>query len=220
MFNIETGHIDNLKADEFLTYLKKCLKRKLPGRSAHSQMAPESRIIPEAEVYENNKPRESSVLIPLYYSAGQWQVSFIKRPEYDGVHSGQISFPGGGTEKQDHSVEDTALREAYEEVNIQRETVYIVGRISPLYIPPSNYIVWPVVGLLSERPDYIPQPSEVDKIIEVPLVEFLKPENRIVQDFPSGPRSSIKAPCYSMAGNIIWGATAMIMNEFLTLLKT
>lgn len=213
------SNIDTLKPEEFKTYLKRCLQKNLPAKHAHSEMAPQARSIPDAAEYEQNYPRESSVLIPIYSDGNQWFLCFIKRPQYDGVHSGQIALPGGASEETDQSIEDTALREAFEEVNIREENVTILGHISPLYVSPSNYIVRPVIGLLTPKPFFIPQPSEVAEILELPLSAFLDRKNIIVKEFPGSQDNHIKAPCYNLNGIMIWGATAMIMNEFLTLLK-
>lgn len=161
----------------------------------------------------------SSVLILLYPSSENIRFVLMLRPDYDGVHSGQISLPGGKYEDSDESLIYTALREAAEEVGIDPSRVQILGQLTELYIPPSNFIVTPVVGYLTSHPVFIADPMEVAKIIEVTLSEFLDDEN--VQNAEMKLRNGIKmsVPAFLIGGNVIWGATAMILSEFREILQ-
>ncbi|MGM0613375.1 MAG: NUDIX hydrolase [Bacteroidota bacterium] len=208
--------IATTKKEKLGRHLRKCLNNDLPGLLSHKEMAPLNR---EMEFDHSSSARESAVLIALYPHNSLWHLCFIRRPEYDGIHSGQISLPGGGRELYDSNITATAIREANEEVNINPGKIEILGSLSPIYIPPSNYIVTPVVGILEEQPDFIPQPDEVAEIIEIPLQDFNKPG--IVQNktFYGGTFREIKAPCFKVNSTIIWGATAMILNEFFNVLK-
>jgi 8-oxo-dGTP pyrophosphatase MutT (NUDIX family) len=158
------------------------------------------------------------VLILLYPHLNSLFTVFIKRPDYPGIHGGQISLPGGKMEVNDSDVAFTALREAGEEIGINRQEVEILGFLTPLFIPVSNMLVSPVIGYTPERPLFQPQPGEVDILIETDIEEFLKPE--VVQDKITIIRfTRAFVPCYNINGHHIWGATAMIISEFTELFR-
>ncbi len=190
----------------------------LPGRPVQDILSPAPDPGVHQGVREGFSPRESGILLCVYPNVGGWELCFIRRPRYDGVHSHQVAFPGGGMEKQDGSIIDTALREAAEEVNIPREKVQVVGLLSQLYVPVSNYMITPVVGMLKERPHFVPQPGEVEYILEVPVTALLD-STVSVKTFCTGDRRRVTAPCFQVNNTFIWGATAMILNEFITLIK-
>jgi len=154
----------------------------------------------------------SSVLILIYPDKDILKTVFILRQTYDGVHSGQVSFPGGRKEDSDDSLIDTALRESNEEVNIDPEKVQVLGVLSEMYIPPSNYLVLPVVGYQDSPPDFIPEKSEVAEIIETNL-SFLFDQNLVKETLLDVRGYKIQAPYYDVDGHIVWGATAMILSE-------
>ncbi len=213
----KTLGLREVKTEILLEKIKTCLTRKLPGEAAHREMAPVGRE--ESLRTEPENPRESAVLIALFPENGQHKLCFIRRPEYDGVHSGQIAFPGGGREASDSDLKQTALREAAEEVNIKADEVEILGELSAIYIPPSNYIVKPFVGITRKKPDFVPEPAEVAGIIGIPLEELLENRGLITRRTFTGRYSSVEAPCYKVGNTIIWGATAMILSEFLKVLR-
>jgi 8-oxo-dGTP pyrophosphatase MutT (NUDIX family) len=155
----------------------------------------------------------------LYPKNGEVCFILMRRPDYTGVHSGQISLPGGKFEPGDRDLIATAVREAKEEVGIKPSTVKIIGTLTPLYIPPSNYIVTPAVGWAEPRPEFKADPREVDEMIEVKLTDFL--DDRHVQSKRIKLFMGISAnfPCFYIDGNIIWGATAMMLSEFRVILK-
>jgi 8-oxo-dGTP pyrophosphatase MutT (NUDIX family) len=136
------------------------------------------------------------------------------RPEYPGVHSGQISLPGGKFEDSDDSLVFTALREAREEIGINPVKVQIIGQLTEMYIPPSNFMVTPIVGYQTSPPRFRADPKEVARIIEVNLVDLLEKRNIRNKNIRLRTGISIKAPVYFIDGNVIWGATAMILSEF------
>jgi 8-oxo-dGTP pyrophosphatase MutT (NUDIX family) len=159
--------------------------------------------------------RLSSVLVLLYPIGERAHIAFIRRNEYDGIHSGQISFPGGGREETDLSHTDTALREAWEETGIDPERVEILGELTQLYIPPSNFLVFPVVGFTGARPDFNPDPSEVQEIIEIEMEKLREPGILQQREIVLSADFSIMAPCFVVGDAVIWGATAMIISELL-----
>jgi 8-oxo-dGTP pyrophosphatase MutT (NUDIX family) len=143
---------------------------------------------------------------------------FIKRTEYKGVHSGQISLPGGLYKHSDEDLKYTALREANEETGIEIKDVNMLGKLTSLYIPVSNIQVFPYVGVSKRRPVFKPDPFEVKYIIETPLSHLLDSENQKHKIMQIG-ENEIEIPYFDMHGDHLWGATAMIMSEFLEVVK-
>jgi 8-oxo-dGTP pyrophosphatase MutT (NUDIX family) len=186
----------------------------LPSTKAHQKMLP-----PKRKIHPQNRlisPLKSAVLILIYKRNNEILIPFIIRKSFPvNVHSGQIAFPGGKKEEKDKDMQATALREAEEEIGIKTNTVNIICKISDLYIPPSNFLVSPFIGITYDIPNFIAQKSEVDDIIEIPLHFFL--QENIIQYRNIGDNKNI--PCFIYQQHIIWGATAMMMNEFIYLLK-
>lgn len=200
--------------------LVSCFHHPLPGVSAHLAMAPLHRRSEIQDPLRQARAVKSSVLILLYEKAGEPHIVFIRRPEYNGVHSGQIAFPGGRWEATDKSLYHTALRETREEIGIDTQNIQYAGKLTDLYIPPSNYIVSPFAGFLSGEFSFKPDPQEVAEIIEIPL-SFILQENPI-QPVSLTVRGEVfkEIPAYVYGENIIWGATAMMLNEFVVQWKT
>jgi len=175
-------------------------------------MAPASRKMPM-----NIPPdvRTSGVLILLYHKDEVLYTVLMQRVEDGKTHSGQMSLPGGKREPEDKDITDTALREAWEEVGIIREEVTVLGKLSPLYIPVSNFVVNPVVAYSETIPVFRTQASEVAAILEVPLGELFRDSiKRNIQVKPSSsPNLTMEVPAYLAYGKVIWGATAMILSE-------
>jgi 8-oxo-dGTP pyrophosphatase MutT (NUDIX family) len=143
----------------------------------------------------------------------------IERTGDGGVHSNQISFPGGKKEESDSSFEFAALRETEEEVGIASNTVKILGALTPLYIPPSNFLVYPFVGYIDYQPIFVISEKEVQRII-TPPIHLFRDDQAIKEDiFESARGYSVKAPYFELEDVKIWGATAMILSEIGLLLK-
>ena len=193
---------------------KEVLKNRLPGEEAHLIMAPSFRGSFEHE----DGPSRAAVMALLYPSGEDVHLIFIKRNEYDGPHSGQISFPGGAWEEHDGTLENTAIRETREELGIH-EDIEILGKLTPLHIPVSNFLVAPFLGWLSHRPEYRPDASEVQYVIEARLSELLKPENCRSERMYRHDQY-VEAPYYLAGKEKIWGATAMMLSEILQLAST
>jgi 8-oxo-dGTP pyrophosphatase MutT (NUDIX family) len=191
----------------------------LPGEKAHKLMEPigRSELIKKAKI-THASPKKSAVMLLLYPIKGESHLILIKRPSYPGVHSGQIALPGGKHEDNESMLE-CALRETFEEVGVADKEIMVVRELSPLYIPPSNFLVNPFIGLSQKQPEFIPQVSEVDEIIEMPVAHLLDDKNKGIRLFSNSMKSSIDAPYYEFNGHIIWGATAMILSEFVQLIK-
>ena len=194
-------------------WLKERLRQPLPGRSAQERMM--GRVVASPPVVPDNA-RLSAVLCLLFPVGDALHMLLMKRREDKTAHSGQVSFPGGRHEPEDPDLLATALREAYEEVGVMPAGVAVVGALTPLYIPVSNFNVFPFVGYMPERPNYTLSDNEVSYTIEVSLDELLHPERKIITDVYS-PAATYKIKnvhAYNLNdGTLIWGATAMIISE-------
>jgi 8-oxo-dGTP pyrophosphatase MutT (NUDIX family) len=185
------------------------LKKPLPGINAQLRMSPAMRRPVSVEYPLKN----AGVLILLYPYAGKVCTVFIKRTEYEGVHSGQVSLPGGMYKEEDGSLMKTALREAYEETGMDISSVDIIGQLTPLHIPVSNVNVHAFVGVTDNRPAFIHDPAEVQYLIEESLDEILNEVNHKTKSMNLF-GNEVAVPYFDIRGNHIWGATAMIISEF------
>ncbi|HUX58403.1 MAG TPA: CoA pyrophosphatase [Bacteroidales bacterium] len=202
----------------FINILKTELQKPLPGTEIQWQMASSDRMLKNFPRIPGSDAREAAILILLYPHNGSLSTVFMQRPDYDGVHSGQISFPGGKREVSDKNIVQTALRETYEETGVDPSKISVINTLTPLFIPVSNIIVTPVIGWIKERPVFNHQPEEVVFLIEADIKRFLDPS--IVKVKPFDIRGEmIEVKYYDYYGNVIWGATAMIMNELLTIIR-
>ena len=202
--------------------IKQALATPLPGVAGQRKMAPQ----PQAGEVERWRPpagcREAGVLLLLYLHSQNGaepalHLALTRRPEYPGVHGGQISLPGGRREGHE-SLRTTALRETMEEVGVLPDKIEIIGQLSPLYTPPSNFCIFPFVAFCASRPAFCVDPQEVAELLEAPLNELLHPaaaKEEIWHFEPYGPR---QVPFFEVDGHKVWGATAMILSEFITLL--
>ncbi len=205
--------------ESFVKGLKKTAKDELPGWQAQQQMAPAQRMKPEtwAEYYQN--ARLGAVLILFYPHNDLVHTVFIQRPKYEGVHSGQVAFPGGKKEDDDADLIQTALREAWEEVGIKPEQVEVIRPLSELYIPPSNFLVTPVMGISYERPSFVPQLTEVAEILEIDIQLLSDPAIAATRRIVIREGIEVDSPSFDIGGRIIWGATAMMISELNAVLK-
>ena len=206
--------------DSFISKLKKQLNGSfLPGLEAQMMMAPITRKEELQRMESKSTPQQSAVLVLFYPVNGLTKLIFIKRPVDESVHSGQIAFPGGRVEPEDRDLTQTALREASEEVNVNPSQVEIIGSLSKLHIPPSNFDVYPVVGFINSRPEFKGN-DEVDKILEVSVGELLDPKTKTFKTIRHRLGKLVDVPCYFIEGEIIWGATAMMLGELLVLINS
>lgn len=201
----------------FAEHLRQRLQKPLPGELAHQKMASMARY--RLGIKPNERTRRSAVLICFYPYQQSIYLPLILRPQYDGVHAGQMAFPGGRMERIDENLTRTALREAQEEVGIRVSDVQILGLLTELFIPPSNFFVQPVVGVLPYRPDFYPDPREVEAIVDVRLETLM--DETIVGDSRIEVRGAvIDAPFYQIQEHRVWGATAMMISELLMVLES
>ena len=195
------------------------LKGPLPGLTSQMRMATMRRAMRDGRMEIPPDARKAGVLILFYLKDDQIFIPFIKRNEYPGVHSGQVSFPGGGWEKGDEDIVATALRETEEEIGVDRSLITPVGRLSELFIPPSNFLVTPVIGYMNQLPLFHPDPEEVERVLEVPLEELLSQDAIQEKDITIFPDIHLKVPCFYCQAQVIWGATAMMLCELVDIIN-
>ncbi|MCE7061077.1 CoA pyrophosphatase [Dyadobacter sp. CY343] len=200
----------------FTEQLAKKLKYPLPGDSAHKLMQASSKL--RLTFKPNSRTRKSAILILFYPHQNEIYFPLILRPAYDGVHSGQVAFPGGRYELTDKDLIRTALREAQEEIGLRLNDVKILGILTELFIPASNFYVLPVIAAMPYRPDFYPDPREVEDIFEIKLEE-ISDINIIGSSDIQVRGEQVHAPHYMVQGYKIWGATAMMISELLTVLN-
>ncbi len=202
----------------FIDQLSNRLEQPLPGRLAHELMAP--RPIDERRFSENpEKPaRPGGVMVLLYPHDGEIYVPLTKRPVYNGAHSGQVSLPGGKVESSDRNLIETALRETQEEIGVNSNEIKVIGELSELFIIVSNFKVYPTVGVLNQKPIMIPEEKEVVKVLTPTLNELLDKERRGIKTMHFPPYK-IDSPYFDVEGEVVWGATAMILSELVHMVE-
>ncbi len=204
--------MNNLKS-----YLIEQLQLELPGRIAHQEAAPYRKV--EYDKLDLFNVKHSGVLVLFYQKENEPHIVLIQRPEYDGTHSGQIAFPGGKIEETDIDIVHTALREANEEVGILMNDVEVIGKLSDVYIPVSNYLVTPVIGFIGYTPRFIPEEREVAEIIELKLELLSKTEQLILNKIKLSSGMVLNVPTFEFHQKIVWGATALMLNELRYILR-
>jgi len=205
--------------NNFILQLQEALKNPLPGEEAQYLMAPAERRPVKEYLEKNPHPKQSGVLLLLYPSGNEINTVLILRSKYDGVHSGQVSLPGGKQEEGDDDLYHTALREAKEEIGIDIDKVKYLGALSELYIPVSNFLVKPYLGYMLTKPVFIVDTKEVERIIETSAELWKYPFEKSEKEIMFSDGRKIKAPCFYIGGLTVWGATAMILSEFAVILK-
>ncbi|HEX3006813.1 MAG TPA: CoA pyrophosphatase [Bacteroidales bacterium] len=197
-----------------LDFLKYRLLQPLPGKDAQYDMAPSYRI----KLEEGNEKLLAGVTILLYERNNEFYFPLIVRPEYEGAHGGQISLPGGKMDPGDRNLVVTALRECEEEIGIEASKIIVLGNLTELFIPVSSFEVHPLIGYFEGIPQFIPQASEVVSIIEVPLELLLNEDTKEFKRVIFNSNEEI-VPFFKIGNKMVWGATAMILNEFIQVWK-
>ena len=201
-------------ADVGIEVVRKALEQPRPGLRAQINMSPR----PRAPAMSNAPARAGSVLLLLYPLDGRLHLVLTRRTEELPSHKGQISLPGGA-QKAGESFEEAALREAHEELDLDPDEIQVLGRLTPLYIPPSNYCIRPVVGYTPARPTFHPNPREVAEVLEVPLAELLDPSTVREEDWHLR-GIMVRVPFFAVKEHKVWGATAMVLAEFVELVRS
>ena len=208
-----------MKFELFLKHIEAVKNIKLPGIEAQFKLAPKLRLNYNAKKIKANDPKIAAVLA-LFYPNQNNEVTLLltKRANYNGTHSGQISFPGGRVEQSDLNLKQTALRETFEEVGIIDEDIEVIREFTEVYIPPSNFLVTPFIGIIFNKPVFKVN-SEVAKIIEVPFSKLIDETNIGSIKITNSYMKETSVPCFKIDNSIIWGATAMILSEIREVLK-
>lgn len=208
-----------MKFELFLKHIEAVKNTKLPGIEAQFKLAPKLRLNYNAKKIKANDPKIAAVLA-LFYPNQNNEVTLLltKRANYNGTHSGQISFPGGKVEQSDLNLKQTALRETFEEVGIIDEDIEVIREFTEVYIPPSNFLVTPFIGIIYNKPVFKVN-SEVAKIIEVPFSKLIDETNIGSIKITNSYMKETSVPCFKIDDSIIWGATAMILSEIREVLK-
>ena len=191
----------------------------LPGWNSHQKLSPPYREKYDLEFIKRTNPKSASVMILLYQNqSGEIEFPVIMRVSYEGAHSHQFSLPGGQFEEQDISFDETAIRETVEELGVEYENIEIIRQLSEIYIPPSNFLVYPYIGIYTGEPNFTPEEREVQYIVPLDLEAFLNAEHEVFEREFSG--QVVEIPGYNIGDDeFLWGATAMILEEFKDYLK-
>jgi 8-oxo-dGTP pyrophosphatase MutT (NUDIX family) len=190
------------------------LAQQLPAALAHDAMRAMDTSGRPPQFKHSLPPRPGSVLLLLYPGVdGSIHFPLIKRPDYAGAHSGQVSFPGGKAEAGETKIQ-TALREAEEEIGVHPSDVTVLGMMTDFFVVPSNFIVTPVIGYAKERPQFIPDKVEVVRILEGDVRSLLPAESIHVSEIVVAKTYKLSAPHFIVDNEMVWGATAMMLNEF------
>ncbi|MFN3136451.1 MAG: NUDIX hydrolase [Allomuricauda sp.] len=207
--------------NEFCLSALKLKNLPLPGEQSHHKMSPELRIEwLKKNRWEDMNPKRAGVMALFYPDVErQTRLLLILRKVYQGVHSNQIGFPGGKVERIDKDLMDTALRETHEEVGVPPSDVEVIKELSEVYIPPSNFLVRPFMGIYHNPQPFIKEEAEVERLVEVYLRDFLDDSNHIQEILSTSYAKNINVPAFKLNGYTVWGATAMMMSEIKELLR-
>jgi 8-oxo-dGTP pyrophosphatase MutT (NUDIX family) len=206
-----------VKMWETIDGLHRIFEKPPPGYTAQEKMIPIPRIGHRPADAPGLSFSQAAVLLLLYTKNGGLHLVFTRRSGQVRHHQDQISFPGGAKEK-DEGLDRTALRETEEELGVRTDEVVLLGKLSPLYVPPSGFCIYPFVGVTPVRPRFTPADEEVAEIIEVPLVHLFEDQTVEREDWIIRGRP-VEVPFYRYEDWKIWGATAMILSEFLEMVR-
>ena len=208
--------------ETFLKSLSKIEQISLPGVASQLKMSPTFRLeLMEQQREAMANSRKAAVTALFYPDEKQvTKLILILRKTYKGVHSAQVGFPGGRLEDSDESLMHAALRETWEEVGVPMEDIQILKPMTEMYIPPSNFTVYPFLGITHKTPQFIKQDEEVEDLIEVLLTDFV--DNKAISsvNVMTSFEKEMEVPAFILNGHIVWGATAMMLSEIKDLLKT
>ncbi len=198
--------------DQWVEQLRQVLKGPLPGATAHEPLR--ATAVGEIRpVFEHKTPpKPGSVLILLYPDRGEIRFPLTKRPEYLGAHSGQVSLPGGKAEAGETPIE-TALREGEEEIGVRASDIEVIGTLSNFFVIPSNFMVTPVVGIQRSKPLFTPDPVEVVRVLEGTVRDLVRDDAVAVKEITAARVYRLQAPHFLIEDEVVWGATAMMLNE-------
>lgn len=205
----------------FEKLIPKLKKITLPGEKAHQKLLP---VYRQQEFKKNDfqkiTPRKSAVLC-VFYPTENGKTSFvlILRNTYKGIHSNQIAFPGGKFENRDQDLWNTALRETQEEIGISKNEIRLIKQLTQIYISSSNFSVLPFMGMLHSTPVLTPQEKEVTSILEIDIDNILDDSCLTREIINTSYIKNVEVPAFVLNNHVVWGATAMILNEIKEVLQ-
>jgi len=204
----------------FFTTIQDIVHVDLPSTAAHVKMAPLERIKLIESGFDNlDNARKAAVMMLFYPKNEETHLVLIIRNSYPGVHSSQIAFPGGKVEEVDTDLKATALRETHEEIGIHPIKIQVIRDFSSVYIPPSNFLVFPFLGVSSSELEFTLQEEEVAGIVEMPLSLLLDDTIISMKTLETSYAKSIEVPVFQIGNHSVWGATAMMLSELKDALK-
>ncbi len=207
--------------------IKENLELKLPGILSWNRMAVKpindnnidnEKIIRYEELLSEKKlseMKQAAVLVCFFKKNGEYHLPLIRRPMHEKNHPGQIALPGGAMEENE-TLENTALREAFEEVGIIPESVEIIGKMTPLPVPVSKYLISPFIGVAKHEPKWSINKQEVDELIILKFKDLIDSNNGYYEDWDLN-GNTIRVPIFKVMNKEIWGATAAVLSELIDL---
>jgi 8-oxo-dGTP pyrophosphatase MutT (NUDIX family) len=209
---MERGRFDFGKYD--MDLLAQRLQQPLPAEQAHARMNSSARLQKMALSWKpNDNTRKSAVLVLLYPHQESVYFPLTLRHVYKGAHSGQVSLPGGRHELSDESLQATALRETQEEIGVNPDEIKIVGQLTELFVPASNFIIQPFVGIIPKQPQFATDAREVAQLFETDIAHLGIDANIKTTKISVAENIQITAPYFDLHSQVVWGATAMILSE-------
>ena len=209
---------DDFVKTSFVHFLRERLSKTLPGEDIQNLMAP---LNSKAYRQPGPDPKVACVVLLVHFYLDKPFITFIQRASHHprDKHRGQISFPGGKMDEGDHSLEFCALRELHEELGILPDNIHVLGQLTPLYVYVSDFLVYPFVAMTQEKPRYTPHLEEVSHVFEFPLEYFF--DNQVIKtkNIEASGRVLENTPYYDLQNHVLWGASAMILSEFLHLVE-
>ncbi|WBX74685.1 CoA pyrophosphatase [Tenacibaculum pacificus] len=204
---------------DFKNKIEDLQNKPLGGLASQLKLAPKLRTQFSQKLIESKNPKKAAILA-LFYPDDDNNTRFLLtlRASYKGKHSAQVSFPGGKIAEKDSNLKETALRETFEEVGVFSDDIKIIRKISDSYIPPSNFLVTPFIGLTHQKPSF-KKNYEVDTLIEVLISDLLNDRNLTSKEMETSYMKKVAVPCFKLNDYIVWGATAMMLSEIKDLLK-
>lgn len=204
--------------NRLVEFLSHRLSEPLPGLDPGKAMSARLLNGESLDFRYKTPPRQGSVLILVYPDNGQVRFPLIQRPEYIGVHSGQMALPGGKREPNEDEIQ-TALRETEEEIGVPMADIKVLGRLTSFFVFASNFQIQPVVAMAPKKPTFIPQEEEVAEIVSADVRHLL--DDAYVKEKVIEARADVKlrAPYFDLEGKMVWGATAMMLAEFKAILQ-
>ena len=199
---------------EFKNHLPNIAAAVLSGEISHQKMEPQiRRDLLRSNEYKDKTPRKAAVMMLIYPKNEKATLALIVRKTSHDIHSSQIAFPGGKHEESDDNYEETALRETFEEIGVHQYRMHVIRQFTEVYIPVSNFLVFPFLATAKAELVFSPCPDEVESVIEIPLQWILEEAHLTEVIMNTSYAQQIKVPAFVFENHIVWGATAMMLSE-------